>query len=404
MVLAYRPRVDWPRWLAAVVVVPVTATLVFYAWQAISHQTTWADATITDQGTLGFIFNLQLPAALGRRIVLMLVSLNLYMLPLWLALWPHWLRLWPAFGRLSRWLRVLAGVLVVFIFGSVTFFGARGDWWPYSEGSLTNAGLWPSLAYYAFPNDVRPPFVPVPFWATMTYIGAALAVLLLLVLATQLAQALRQPALPSPCGGSGRGHGGERPAFSELARLWALLSARLQRLGPTRGLIYASFLALLALVLVYPLFVERYFLPFLPGAILLLLDATRRLRPSLPLAAASLLAVGLFSVGLMWDYYDWHAVRWADSQALVAQGVPLEKLDAGYEWNGWNLSDEAYAYIQAHGSPFIDDPFAYVLDPEYMVTFTPQPGYQVDQEWPFYSPFRPGGADHLLLLKRSAAP
>jgi hypothetical protein len=174
-------------------------------------------------------------------------------------------------------------------------------------------------------------------------------------------------------------------------------------IGPARGLIYLTFLVLLALVLVYPLFVERYFLPFLPLSIVLLLEAVPELRPSPAMAAAGLLMVSVFSVGLMWDYFDWHAARWDNSQALVAQGVPLEKLDAGYEWAGWHLSDEAYAYIQAHHVPVTANPVQYVIDPEYMVTFTPQPGYQVAQEWPFYSPFRPNGADHLLLLKRVAA-
>jgi len=215
-------------------------------------------------------------------------------------------------------------------------------------------------------------------------------------LVVRLGRALRQPGGPAEPVSRGQ--------------LWARLRAGLQALGPSRALIYLSNLSLLALVLVYPLFVERYFLPFLPGAIILSLEATRGLRVSWPLAAAALLAVGVFSVGLMWDYFDWHAARWADSQALVAHGLQLEKLDAGYEWSGWLLSDEAYAYINAHHVPVTDDPVQYVIDPEYMVTFTDQPGYQVAQEWPFYSPFRPRGADHLLLLKRgppaqaSAAP
>ena len=36
--------------------------------------------------------------------------------------------------------------------------------------------------------------------------------------------------------------------------------------------------------------------------------------------------------------------------------------------------------------------------------FTVIPGYHVAETWPFYSPFRPGGQDHLLLLERGAAP
>jgi hypothetical protein len=82
--------------------------------------------------------------------------------------------------------------------------------------------------------------------------------------------------------------------------------------------------------------------------------------------------------------------------------LPLEKLDAGYDWSGWFLADEGYVYVKTHNLPVTVDIFQYVIDPEYMVTFTPQPGYQVAQTWPFYSPFRAHGADHLLLLKRVA--
>jgi hypothetical protein len=356
--------------------------VIFYAWQALTKQTTWADSTISGAGTLQFIFNGQLPAALARRVVVMLVSVAMYLLPLWLAFALQWRPARAAFGRLSVWLRALAAGLALFFLASVTFFGARADWWPYTRGSLTNAGLWPALAYFAFPNDVRPPFVPEPFWIAMTYLGAMLGVVFAFSLIVRVVRALP-------------------PVGQRLnpGRLWV----NLQALPAARALIYLSNFSLLALVLVYPLFVERYFLPFLPGAIILLLEVTRELRPSFKLAGAALLLVGVFSVGLMWDYFDWHAARWAGSQALVAHGLQLEKLDAGYEWTGWLLSDEAYAYINAHQVPVTDDPIQYVVDPEYMVTFTPQPGYQVAQEWPFYSPFRPGGLDHLLLLERLPA-
>ena len=113
--------------------------------------------------------------------------------------------------------------------------------------------------------------------------------------------------------------------------------------------------------------------------------------------------MGLLSVGLMWDSWSWHEVRWARSQALVARGVPLEKLDAGYEWSGWHLSDKAYAFLQTQHRPLITDPWQAVIDPQYMVTFSVVPGYHVAEVWPFYSPFRPGGADQLLLLEREGS-
>lgn len=382
-VLIYRPRSDWLRWMVACAVVPLTAAVLFYLWEAWAGQTTWADATITDQGTLEFILNPQLPAAVARRVVIMLVTLNLYMVPLWLAFLPHWRRAWLALHQSGGRLRITAAVLGVFYFGGVTYFGARGDWWPYYQGSLTSAGFWPSLAFYASPTDHRPPFLPLPVWVGMTYIGAALALILTMNLVVRFVCALRD-----------RGY----------TPTWNSVSQHLQHVGPSRALVYLSFLALLTPVLVYPLFVERYFLPFLPAAIILLLEATRRVFPSVALAGVSLLVVSIFSVGLMWDYWDWHAARWMEAQSLVAAGVPLEKLDAGYEWSGWYLSPEAYAYIRAHRLPLTANPVQYIIDPEYMITFTPQFGYRVAQELPFYSPFRAGGRDELLLLHRQETP
>lgn len=394
-VLVYRPRAEWRRWLAASAAIPLGVTAAFYVWQALSGQTTWADATITDQGTLQFIFSPQLPAALARRIVLMLVSLNLYILPLWLAFLPQW-------RKALAWLRgrwAAAVILALFFLGSVTFFGARGEWWPYYQGSLTNAGLWPALAFFAYPHDVRPPFLPLPVWIGMTYLGAVLAVLLTLNFSVRVAHA---------AGINGRNErttiGTTKSIVARLEQAARLFLARLQSVGPVRGLVYLTFLVQLAFVLVYSLFVERYFLPFLPGIILLLFDSTRRVNLSPVPAITGILVVGVLSVGLMWDYFGWHAARWNEAEALVASGVPLEKLDAGYEWDGWYLSDEAYRYVQEHGVPLTPDPFEYVLDPQYMVTFTPQPGYTIARKLPFATPFRAGGQDNLLLLQREGAP
>ena len=88
----------------------------------------------------------------------------------------------------------------------------------------------------------------------------------------------------------------------------------------------------------------------------------------------------------------------------VSATRPLEKLDAGYEWNGWWLSETTYAYLQAHDIPLINDPWRYVIDPQYMVTFTVVPGYHIAETWPFYTSFRPGGHDLVLLLERGPAP
>ena len=379
VILASRPRAQWPRWLAASVALPALALLGFYGWQALAGQTSWADSAITSQGTLAFVLGAQFVPAAARRVVLMLVTVALYMLPLWLAFLPGWRQAGRALLAGGRRLPAAVALLAVAGVGSVVYFGLRGEWWPYYQESLTRAGLGPSLAFFAYPHDVRPPFLPMPFWIVMSLAGALLAALL----------------AASP--------------LAALARLgpgkpWARLRAGWQALGPAQALVALLSLLLLAAVLAFPIVYARYFLPLLPGGIILFLTVTRRLRPSPALAGGSLLVVGALSVGLMWDSWSWHEVRWAQCQALVARGVPLEKLDAGYEWSGWHLSDEAYNFLQSHHRPLITDPWQAVIDPQYMVTFSAVRGYHIAEVWPFSSPFRAGGADHLLLLERGDTP
>src|SRR5262249_11820628 len=175
------------------------------------------------------------------------------------------------------------------------------------------------------------------------YVGAALVVGMGINIVVRISLSLRAdpyPPAPSPVAGEGEKNRKTGHAASKAGRMTRFserigIRARLEALGPVRAMTYVAFLAMLGLVLVYALFAERYFLPLLPAAIVLLLDLMRGLRPAWWLAGAGLLAMSLFSVGLMWDYYDWHAARWANSQALIAQGVPLEKLDAGYGGDGW---------------------------------------------------------------------
>ncbi len=378
VVLVYRPRAQWVAWLAASLTLPALAVIGFYGWQALAHQVSWADTAVTSQGTLQFVASPSFAAAAARRVVLMLVTLALYMLPLWLAFLPGWRQVGRVLWALSPRLKAVAALMIMLLAGSVVYFGLRGDWWPYYQESLTRAGLGPSLAFFAFPHDVRPPFLPSFIWIGMSLAGALLAATL--VIAPLLAWSRLGPG-----------------------SVFTRLRAARQAIGPARALLALTALLLLAAVLVFPIVYARYFLPLLPAAIIVLLEATRRLRPSPALGSASLLAVGVLSVGLMWDSWSWHEVRWAKSQALIARGVPLEKLDAGYEWSGWHLSDEAYSFLQAHHRPLITDPWQAVIDPQYLVTFSLVPGYHVAEVWPFYSPLRLGGADQLLLLERGPA-
>ncbi len=365
VILAQRPRAEWPRWLAASLALPLLTAAAFFAWQSLDRQATWADLSITGVGTLQFLLRPQTPAELARRVVLGAVSLGLYLLPLWLAASPI---AGPHAWRALRGRPLLVAGLAVFVLGSAAYFGLRGEWWPYLTDSVTRAGLRPFLAHYGYlAGDRRPPFFPPPVWIGLTLLGALAGAALL-----------------------------------GLAAAWAA-PALLRRRSPALQLFYLLNLVLMLPTLVFVLVYERYFLALLPGAIGLLLDATRQVRWSRRWAAAGLAVTAAFSIGLMWDYWGWHAVRWTEAQALVARGLPLDQLDAGYEWDGWQLSAEAYRYIQAHGVPMTFNPWEYVIDPRVMLTFTVVPGYRVERTLPFFSPFRLGGADRVYVLVRQGS-
>jgi len=145
---------------------------------------------------------------------------------------------------------------------------------------------------------------------------------------------------------------------------------------------------------------ERYLLPLIPGALIVLLDATRRARLSLAIGVLGVGVVALFSVALMQDYFAWNEARWKEGQALLTSSVPVESLDGGYEWNGWYLYDASMAYIRSHGSEMKIDPWQYVLDPEFLFAFQAPPNYRVVKTLEFATPLRAGGVDRFYLLQR----
>jgi len=89
----------------------------------------------------------------------------------------------------------------------------------------------------------------------------------------------------------------------------------------------------------------------------------------------------------MQDYFAWNEAKWNAGRALLASGVPAQKIDGGYEWDGWYLYDASAEYLRSHNLPMTIDPWQYVLDPEYIFAFTPPPQYHVVRAITFDSPF-----------------
>lgn len=143
---------------------------------------------------------------------------------------------------------------------------------------------------------------------------------------------------------------------------------------------WASLPVLFALLhvplLVFQLRVDRYFLPLIPGALVLAgasVPGPRRWLPALLLLAAS----AALSAALMHDWLAWNAARWALGRRAVAQGIPAGDIEGGFEWDGWYASfprpvragPKQLRLVLASSSVW----FAHVTG-RYALSFSPLPG------------------------------
>lgn len=146
-----------------------------------------------------------------------------------------------------------------------------------------------------------------------------------------------------------------------------------------------------------PIF-DRYFLIAAPLIILLLVMGDRPVAVHWTAAgkaslAAILVAYAAFTVAVTHDYLAWNRARWAATDQLTQQqNVPADRIDGGYEFNGWFLNRPDYRQRPGYS-------FWYVGDDEYVIASGPLPSYEVVAEYPFqrWFLFR---QDHVLVLRR----
>ncbi|MEP7198945.1 MAG: hypothetical protein ABI874_03925, partial [Chloroflexota bacterium] len=392
-VLAQRPRAQWPLALTARVLPAALIVLVWGVWSQFNGDQNWANAVVTETGT----WQLLRTDALGtfaRRVSIATLTLNVYMLPLWVSLavsTPVRLR---ALRSIGRWRLIGAAVVVALFWRVVLGMAARGEQFPYLTDILTAQGFRPYLGYLAYESGAnRAALAPSWFWLALTVLGAVCASSAIVAVCARLSP---------PCGDTSRA----RP------------------LSRARIFIYLSLLALTVPSLLFATFYERYLLPLLPLAIIVWLDLspqgglTRGVRVSarasraaqVPspdvaglgcgLSALCVFVVWLASVLLMRDYWGWNEALWQTGRSLLQQGVPARQIDGGLEWDGWHLYDDSLAHVRATGKPMIIHPWLYILDPRFMFAFDATPGYRIADTLRFATPLRSRGVDQIYLLER----
>lgn len=143
---------------------------------------------------------------------------------------------------------------------------------------------------------------------------------------------------------------------------------------------------------------DRYWLVFVPLLLLLLAwgyKASTGQRP--PWLAWGLVALmGLFSVGATHDYLAWNRARWEALHWLTnTQGVPPERIDGGFEFNGWHRPG-----VLEHGRA---RSWWWVAAEDYCITFGELEGFTKVQAftWPRWLP---PGRDSLLVIHKDGTP
>jgi hypothetical protein len=152
---------------------------------------------------------------------------------------------------------------------------------------------------------------------------------------------------------------------------------------------------------------DRYLLPLVPLAIALALWGMGSVRIALPLAWLVAAALALFAIAGTRDYLVFMRAVWDLGEEAVAEGVPLDRLDAGSSWDGYHLYEYGLQNrIRSRtpkGGPWWVYFYAPATDSAYVVASKPLPRHLVVAERP-YSSWLQTEPTNLYLLRRWGAP
>jgi len=134
---------------------------------------------------------------------------------------------------------------------------------------------------------------------------------------------------------------------------------------------------------------DRYLLgALLPAAALILRNVQRQRIPIwTPVFAAVAVIFLAFSLALTGEFVAWNGAAWQAAGRLAGLGIPVERIDGGFPFNGWQFADQVGKSDQASepGAP------AYLevtpqIKRDYVVAFSPIEGYDIIDSQPYWSP------------------
>ena len=162
-----------------------------------------------------------------------------------------------------------------------------------------------------------------------------------------------------------------------------------------------------ALVYFLPLglgyFFDRYLLLLLPLSIIMVLTSIVKvngfkLNVEIDIfALLSIALIGIFTICITHDYLSWNRIRWQALNDLTQQEIAPNRIDGGFEFNGWYLYDPNYPVYDARAANFA---WWWVERDDYIIDFNKIEGYDVAKQYPLenWFPFR---FDSIFVLKKS---
>lgn len=283
----------------------------------------------------------------------------------------------PAHPRLSRRARLAIDGFAIAM-GTVLFVAVvlYGLWLPSLTNVIISTGIGPLTLHDTYILLTNQPTVPqalAAFWILATaggIVGAGLLMRQLVIAAAQdsftvIAEQRRQDL---------------------AARVFVVLAA-------------AGYALILGVFANFSGLFDRYLLPLLP-LILALVAALDDSRTRATTAASSavagvLIAVSAgFSAVAAHDYVAWNQTRWTALSWLTDhEHIAPQRIDGGYEFNGWYLYDARY-----RASP--GKSWWWVVDDEYVVAAGPLPGYYEVGRYTV-SRWLPGTKSEIVVLRRA---
>jgi hypothetical protein len=302
--------------------------------------------------------NANILAALQNPLILILTEIvNAYIAALYYGLFlaPILLLIVPAIWRrhtqkyINVWLAIILFGVATFLFSY--FFGEPRL--PMLGNILGNFGIGPLTLKDTYILGRAIPRLPSVFWLFATCVALLGATLLFLAFMLLV-----------------------KNVFSGL---------RSRRLTVESGT--AFFLLISAAAYLVPLFTSQLFDRYLIPAVALIMlgvmslcsgDKVVAAPPFRYASIASIIVFAIFSIGTTRDYLMWNRVRWQALNDLTqAQHIDAEKIDGGFEFNGFYLYDRNY-----RGRP--NKSWWWVEDDDYLIGFQSVPGYTAVKEYSYF--------------------